>query len=97
MRRRDPSRRDPEFKINLRGANARALHRRAGGKGRGPNKESNDYPERCGECNAVAPQMAHFERASLLAGPLDVPCRRGLPQHQSVTLDARTFPSLFTT
>ena len=55
MQGRDPSQRFPEFKINLRGANARALHRRAGGKGRGPNKEGNDHPERCGECNAVAP------------------------------------------
>ena len=55
MRRRDPSRRFPELKINLRDANARALHRRASGKGSGPNEEGYDYPERCGDCNAVAP------------------------------------------
>ena len=94
MRGRDPSRRFPEFKINLCCANARALHRGAGGKGSEPNEEGYDYPERCGECNAFAPLMPHLERASLLPGRLDVPCRRGLPPHQNALLDALTFAAL---
>ena len=39
-------------------------------------------------------RRCHLERASLLPGHLDVPCRRGLPQHQSITLDALTFAAL---
>ena len=95
MRRRDPSQRDLEFKTMLRvllGGGTRWPT--TGEEDAARNHHRDDYPERCGERNAVGPQMSHLERAPLLPGHLDVPRRRGLPQHQGVTLGALTFAVL---
>ena len=95
LRMRDPSHRAHKFGIMLcvllGGGTRRPT---TGEEDSAQNHHRDQEPERCGERNAVGPQMSHFERAPLLPGHLAVPRRRGLPQHQGVTLGALTFALL---